>query len=267
MTDGTASVRQRRANLSAVRDFDELVREAESAPIGGWDFSWLDGRAIEERPSWHYFDRVAERAAIVETLLEVQAGTGSMIASLPALPPLAVATEGFPPSVAIAAPRLRARGIHLVVTSQATAGLPFAAGSFELVISRHPIEPWWAEIARVLEPGGVYFAQHVGPHSLRSLSECLMGPLPESSHRHPDLERRAAEDAGLVVRRLEVERPRTVFYDVGAVVYFLRVVPWIVPGFSAARFLEPLRALHRQIVRDGAFETTASRMLVEAVRR
>jgi hypothetical protein len=24
-------------------DFDELVREAELAPIEGWDFSWLDG--------------------------------------------------------------------------------------------------------------------------------------------------------------------------------------------------------------------------------
>jgi SAM-dependent methyltransferase len=247
-------------------DFDELVREAELAPTEGWDFSWLDGRAIEERPSWHYFDRVAERAATVATLLEMEAGVGSMIGSLPMLPSLAVATEGFPLSVAVAAPRLRAQGIHLIVTSQARAGLPFAAESFELVISRHPIEPWWAEIARVLEPGGSYFAQHVGPHSLRSLSEFLMGPLPEASKRHPDVERRAAEDAGLVVQMLEVEGPRTLFFDVGAVVYFLRVVPWIVPGFRVARFLEPLRKLHRKIQQDGAVETTASRMLVEATR-
>jgi SAM-dependent methyltransferase len=92
----------------------------------------------------------------VATLLEVQAGVGSMVGSLPSLPSLAVATEAFPPSVAVAAPRLRARGIHLMVTSQARAGLPLAAESFELVVSRHPIEPWWAEIARVLEPGGSY---------------------------------------------------------------------------------------------------------------
>jgi hypothetical protein len=106
------------------------------APIEGWDFSWLDGRAIEERPSWHCFDRVAERAATVATLLEVEAGVGSMIGSLPMLPSLAVATECFPLSVAVAAPRLQARGIHLIVTSQARAGLPFAAESFELVITR-----------------------------------------------------------------------------------------------------------------------------------
>ena len=247
-------------------DFDELVHEAEVAPIEGWDFGWLDGRAIEDRPSWHYFDVVAERATTTRSLLEIEAGVGAMIGALPVLPSLAVATEGFAPSVALAATRLQARGVQLVVTSQTRAGLPIAAEAFELVISRHPIEPWWVEIVRVLKPGGQYFAQHVGPHSLRSLSECFMGPLPETSKRHPDVEQRAAREAGLVVQTMEVERPRTVFFDVGAVVYFLRLVPWIVPGFTVARYRDVLRDLHGVIQRDGSFETTASRMLVEALK-
>ncbi|HEY2812513.1 MAG TPA: hypothetical protein VGJ03_03505 [Acidimicrobiales bacterium] len=247
-------------------DFDELVGEAEAARNDRWDFTWLEGRAIEERPSWHYFDRVMERAAQVTTLLEVEAGVGSMIGKLPSLPSVAVATEGFPPSVVIAAPTLRSRGVDLVVTSQTRVGLPFASNSFELVISRHPIAPWWAEIARVLEPGAAYFAQHVGPHSLRSLSEFLMGPLPDWSNRHPDVERFAAQEAGLVVKRMDLEHPRTVFFDIGAVVYFLRLVPWIVPDFTVARYRDALRDLHRVIERDGSFETTASRLLVEATK-
>ena len=44
------------------RSFEELVDEASRAPILGWDFGWLRGRAFEERPSWHYFELVAERA-------------------------------------------------------------------------------------------------------------------------------------------------------------------------------------------------------------
>lgn len=247
--------------------FDELVREAELAPVGGWDFGWLDGRAVEERPSWHYFDRVAERAVHASALLEVEAGAGRMIGSLPAIPRLAVATEGYPPSVAVAAPTLRARGIPLVVTSQTRPGLPFASESFDLVVSRHPIDPWWHEVARVLRRGGRYFAQHVGPHSLRLLSEFLMGPLPEASKRDPTIERRMAEEAGLVVRTLDVERPRTAFFDVGAVVYFLRLVPWIVPDFDVAKYRQRLHDLHNLIERDGAFETTASRMLIEAVKQ
>lgn len=41
-----------------------------------------------------------------------------MIGRLPSLSLLSVATEGLPASVAAAAPRPRARGVHLVVTSQ-----------------------------------------------------------------------------------------------------------------------------------------------------
>lgn len=116
----------------------------------------------------------------------------------------------------------------------------------------------------MLRPGGTYFAQHVGPHSPRSLSELFVGPLPDTSAPDPHLERRAAERAGLAVRTMGVEHPRTVFFDIGAVVYFLRLVPWIVPGFTVSKHRETLRQLHQRIERDGAFETTASRTLVEA---
>lgn len=249
-----------------VSEFDDLLDEAERVPVGAWDFRWLEGRAVEDRPSWRYFDRVAERAADVSSLLEIQAGVGSMIGALPSLPMLSVATEGFPPSIVHAAPRLRARGVPLVVTAQASPELPFADGSFELVISRHPIEVWWDEIARVLQPGGTYFAQHVGPHSLRSLSEFLMGPLPDSSEREPHLERLESERAGLIMRTLRLEQPRTAFYDIGAVVYFLRLVPWIVPGFTVLTYRDSLLELHTAIERDGAFETTACRTLIEATK-
>ena len=252
--------------LHRVTTFDDLVADAEGVPIGGWDFSWLDGRATEDRPTWRFFDLVAERAAKVATLLDVQAGTGSMIGRLPSVPDLAVATEGFPDSVAVATSVLPARGVHLVVTSQTRPGLPFAASAFELVVSRHPIEVWWSEISRVLRPGGTYLAQHVGPHSLQSLSEVLMGPLPDAEKRDPDVERRAAEAAGLRVAAMRVERPRTVFYDIGAVVYFLRLVPWIVPDFTVATYRSALRRLHEVIQDDGAFVTTASRTLVEATK-
>ena len=65
---------------------------------------------------------------------------------------------------------------------------------------------------------------------------------------------------------MQLEHPRTAFYDIGAVVYFLRLVPWIVPGFTVARHRDALRVLHQVIERDGAFETTASRTLVEATK-
>jgi SAM-dependent methyltransferase len=219
---------------------------------------------VEERPTWRYFDRVVERVDGVARLLDIDTGVGNLIADLPRLPPITVGVDAYPPSIERAAPRLHTRGAHLVQTSPGDLRLPFAANSFDLVTSRHPVATSWTEIARVLAPGGRYLSQQVGPHSLRDLSEFLMGPLPPGSNRDPETARRAAEAAGLTVDRLLVEQPRTVFYDVGAVVYFLRLVVWIVPGFAVERYRDRLRALHDHIDRTGSFETTASRFLIEA---
>ena len=48
------------------RTFDELVTEADAAPMSGWDFSWLEGRATEERPSWGYSGLLHERIGTVD---------------------------------------------------------------------------------------------------------------------------------------------------------------------------------------------------------
>jgi SAM-dependent methyltransferase len=246
--------------------FEELVAEAAAAPITGWDFSWLDGRATEERPTWRYSQRVAERAAAATHMLDLECGGGELLAGVPQLPPVLVGAEGYPPNLAVAAHTLRPRGGWVVGIGQHREALPFRSASFDLVTSRHPVTTWWAEIARVLEPGGTYFSQQVGPRSVRELSEHMLGPLPETSDREPDVARRAARAVGLEVRDLRLERLRMTFDDVGAVVYFLRLVVWIVPGFTVERFTERLLALHERIQRDGPFVAHSTRFLIEAVK-
>ena len=134
--------------------FDELIAEAEAAPIEGWDFTWLEGRATEDRPSWRYSERVTERAARASRMLDLQSGGGEMLARLPQRPPLTVAAEDYPPNVAVAARRLVPRGAQVVAAQEASKGLPFPSEVFDLVTSRHPVETCWEEIARVLCRGG-----------------------------------------------------------------------------------------------------------------
>jgi SAM-dependent methyltransferase len=246
--------------------FDARVDEAERAPIDGWDFSWLDGRATEERPSWRYSERVTERAAAATKMLDLQSGGGEMLANLPSFPPLLVATEGYAPNVVVASRHLRPRGAYVVATQDDQPALPFTGDAFDLVTSRHPVTTWWDEIARVLRSGGSYFSQQVGPDSVRELSERIMGPWPPGSPRDPERARQSAERVGLIVTDLRHERLRTEFFDIGAVVYFLRLVVWIVPGFTVARYRDQLRALHDEIERDGPFVTYASRFLIEATK-
>ncbi|MGC3000463.1 methyltransferase domain-containing protein [Streptomyces sp. G35A] len=251
------------------RSFEDLLAEGASVPTEGWDFSWFEGRATEARPSWGYAVAMAERLAGARAALDIQTGGGEVLdfalARTLRRPPLTVATEGWPPNAAKATALLRPRGVA-VVASPEDVPLPFADGTFDLVVSRHPVEARWGEIVRVLESGGTYFAQHVGPSSVYELVEYFLGPQPEDRRnaRHPDRERRAAEAAGLEVVDLRAERLRMEFHDIAAVVHFLRKVIWMVPDFTVEAHLPRLRALHERIEAEGPFVAHSTRHLLEA---
>ncbi|WP_435614637.1 class I SAM-dependent methyltransferase [Streptomyces coelicoflavus] len=255
---------------SSSRSFDELVAEAAAVSTEGWDFSWFEGRVTEARPSWGYARSMAERLAGTATaVLEVQAGGGEVLdfalqAAGPDRAPLVVATEGWAPNVDKATRLLRPHGVPVVVSAD-DAPLPFADGAFDLVVSRHPVEPHWGEVARVLASGGTYFAQHVGPASVFELIEYFLGPLPEAGrlHRRPERERADAEAVGLEVVELRAERLRMEFFDIGAVVHFLRKVVWMVPGFTVEAYRDRLRDLHERIEADGPFVAHSSRHLFD----
>ncbi|HVT41691.1 MAG TPA: methyltransferase domain-containing protein [Acidimicrobiales bacterium] len=250
--------------------FEELVAEGAAVPLEGWDFSWFDGRATEERPPWGYARLIGARLAGVRSALDIETGGGEVLATAAAnananATATIVATESWPPNVAAARARLGPLGIAVVAVADAPV-LPFAAASFDLVMSRHPVVVLWDEVARVLRPGGMYLSQQIGPGSNRELTDFMMGPQPVNESRGAVQARIAAEAAGLEVVTLEACALRVEFFDVGAVVHFLRKVHWTVPGFSVEAYADPLRRMHEQIQRDGVFVCTAQRLLVEARR-
>jgi hypothetical protein len=162
-----------------MRAFDELIDEAAAVDVSGWNFDWLHGRATEQRPPWGYSRLLASRLGRVEAALDVDTGGGEIVAEAPRLPPAMVVTEGWPPNVARAHRLLSPRGVAVVHVRQGRP-LPFRDARFALVSSRHPVDPDWGEIARVLAGGGTYLAQHVGPASAFELIEWFRGPLPRN---------------------------------------------------------------------------------------
>ncbi|KQQ66232.1 class I SAM-dependent methyltransferase [Microbacterium sp. Leaf320] len=247
--------------------FDALIEAGSTADVSGWGFSWLDGRATEERPPWGYSRLLGERLSVASASLDIQTGGGEVLSEASSFPPVAVATESWPPNVAHATRLLHPRGV-VVVADQDEPPLPFADAAFDLVTSRHPATIWWNEIARVLRPGGTYLAQHVGPASAFELIEFFLGPQPEARRgRHHDDEVAAAEAAGLEVVDLRTARLRIEIHDVAAVVYLLRKVIWWVPGFTVEKHLDRLRELHELIQAEGPFVAHSTRHLIDARRR
>lgn len=280
--------------------FAELVAEGAAVPVAGWGFSWFAGRATEERPSWGYSRLMASRMSGASAALDVQTGGGEVLAGIPTPPSVLLATESWPPNVVIARRRLAALGASVVEVADdadlplkapgpgrahrtrsteshpARAGAPavrplivrpcdiqLRSASFDLVVSRHPVVTLWDEVARVFRPGGTYLSQQVGAGSMRELTDYLMGPRPVSRTRTSHRAVSAAETAGLDVVDLREAALRMEFYDIAAVVHFLRKVIWTVPGSTVDHYRDRLAALHEQIHRDGAFIARAQRFLIE----
>lgn len=246
------------------RTFDDLVSEATAAPVDGWEFSWLDGRATEQRPSWGYQRLMSQRLATAAAALDIDTGGGEVLSGAETFPPTMAATESWPPNAALATQLLHPRGVVVVATHD-EASLPFADAAFDLVTSRHAIVVRWAEIARVLRPGGSYFAQQIGPATMRELVEYFLGPQPAKwAELQPDTQTARAQAAGLEVLQMRLERMRAEFFDIGAVIYFLRKVVWTVPDFTVDRYRDRLRDMHEQIEANGPFVAHSTRILAEA---
>jgi SAM-dependent methyltransferase len=245
--------------MQTERHYDELVGEAVGVPITGWEFAWLDGRAVGSDPSWSYPELARRLVRGAGSLLDLDTGGGELLAELMPLPPHTVAVESWSPNTPVARDRLTPFGVSVVTE------LPGGEREFDVVLSRHGRLPV-ADIARLLKPGGTLLSQQVGSDDLTELNAALGAPPPYPQQWTADVAVAALEAAGLVVTDVREEHPPLAFRDVGAIVYQLRAVPWQVRDFTPQRYDRGLRRLDAMIRTDGAYTVAAHRFLVQASR-
>jgi len=257
-----------------VRSYEELVDEAAAADVSGWGWEWLRGRATEDRPQWRYSRILAQEWSRAGSALDLDTGGGEVLAEAlgevlgagGTLPARRAATEGWGPNTRAARSTLGRYGVSVRHVDPGEP-LPFPDASFELVTSRHPVTPDWAEICRVLAPGAAYIGQHVSHRSAAELVEWFLGPQPRGRDpRDPVREGAAAQAAGLRVPDLKLATSRMEFHDIGAVVWVLRKCVWWVPDFTVEAHDHALRELDQRIRDEGPFVTYSTRHLIRCVR-
>src|SRR5258707_799699 len=102
-----------------------------AAPFSGWDFSWLEGRRVEEEDTettWDYDERARKRIQSAASLLDLGTGGGERLSRLGPFPPFAVATEAYGPNVPVATRQLQPLGVQVVLTHPGVQLLPFTVG-------------------------------------------------------------------------------------------------------------------------------------------
>ncbi len=264
--------------MGADPEFDQLLAEAVAAPFSGWDFSWLEGRRVEEgETGWDYEERARKRVQTAASLLDLGTGGGERLSQLGPFPPRSFATEAYGPNVPIATRLLQPLGVTVVQThpgihdsrgpqpdgSFSERRLPFPDDYFELVLA-HSSAFCPAEVFRVLRPGGTLLTAQGAPSLSPTLAEVLEGPVPEWAKEGQGWDIDATLDAAgfETVERLDVF-PKTTYRDIGAVVYVLRAVPWTITDFTIEHYRERLYRLHLQIKREGGFTVQGHQRLFE----
>lgn len=240
------------------------LEEERTARICGWDFSHINERYEEEGDlPWDYKGLIKQYLKPEHRLLDMDTGGGEFLLSLEHPYQNTAATEGYPPNVELCAEKLLALGIDFREADGA-GELPFESGSFDVVINRHGgfCVP---ELYRVLKPGGLFLTQQVGEENDRELVEQL---LPGTGKPYPGwrLDKVAesfTENDFEVLRGEEAFRPIK-FYDVGALVWFARIIEWEFPGFSVERCLPELVQAQELLEQQGCVEGRIHRFLIAA---
>ncbi|WP_346244323.1 class I SAM-dependent methyltransferase [Shouchella clausii] len=244
------------------KDFLEQVETAMKQSFSGWNFEQLRGRVKEEELDWSYRNWVKE-SLNQRTVLDMGTGGGEFLSSCAPFQGKVYATEGYEPNVEIAQKALAPFGV-CVRYIEDDDYLPFSDGTFDGIINRHESYSE-RELARILKPGGTFITQQVGGDDCKEINDALSLPL---NTEFAEWKLEVAVDR-LVAHGFSIEAktkafPKQRFFDIGALIYYLRAIPWQAPGFSVERHMPQLDHIAQEIKKNGYFETTQHRFILKA---
>ena len=248
----------------STHDLIDFWKHEEQAIFEGWDFSYLKDREIVEKTPWVYEDVATGLMANATSMLDMGTGGGEKLLGMQdSWPETVVATEGYPPNVRTARENLGPLDIEVFdVPGEVSATLPFPDACFDLVINRQTGYGFF-EVARVLKENGRFFTQQIESVWAYDLKQAFGITVPK---KEPSLMRalRYLVKTDLWVERAESWTGSLIFTDVGAIVYYLKAIPWIVDGFSVDTHLPYLLALQEKVDRGEKLQFCAAKYLLQA---
>ena len=250
----------------------QWLKDEYAQPFRGWNFSRIADRrrALGSLP-WDYESIAAAYLGRATSMLDIDTGGGEVLARLLAQSGFTGsghAIEPHKPNVAVSQSNLGAHKIEVHDTSSHSPR--FNEGAFDLILSRHggSIPP--AQISDHLGAGGHLVTEQIGDRTNRELRELFAASMQPGVAwpRNQDEVADAFGPLGLEIARMDSHEYPVRFLDVGALVYYLKAVPWEVPGFSIDAHSQTLIKLHREAEARGyAIDATFHAYLVVAAKR
>lgn len=239
--------------------------EENIAHMKGWEFSHIQDRykSFESDLSWNYEEIVRKCLKPQDKILDIDTGGGEVLLSFHHPYHLTTVTEGYAANVKLCEEKLGKLGIRVCEVTDYS-NMPFENEEFDLIINRHGAYDT-KELHRILKPGGLFITQQVGEDNDRALIEFLL-PGSEKVFRGMNLteQKKLFEKTGFEILMSDEAFMPIEFYDVGALVWFAKVIEWEFPDFSVNRCFERLLKAQRIVEQEGCLKGSSHRYLIVA---
>jgi SAM-dependent methyltransferase len=232
-----------------VKNLYAYLTKEYNAHFSGWDFSYLDGRMEEDRLPWNYKEIVENNIYGKEILLDMDTGGGEFLYSLSNLPKKVYATEGYEPNIPIAEKRLGEKNITVKPVKNNEV-IPFDDNYFDIIINRHGSYKI-NELKRVLKKDGIFITQQVGglngidinmafeTKTMEYVEWCLIKNI------------EMFKDAEMEIIKTGEHIGKIKFNDIGAIIYYLKCIPWQVNEFSIDKYYKKIEIMNEIIESNG----------------
>ncbi len=238
--------------------------EEKLATIRGWDFSHLKGRWSDEEDQlpWSYKKTILKYLEPHMKLLDIDTGGGEFLLSLNHPYENTFVTEAFEPNFKLCNEKLSPLGI--TVKNSTTDSLPFDDNTFDIILNRHG-DLNASEFFRVLKPGGIFITQQVGAYNDREFIKLIS---PQSTITFPNQYLQAQsekfEEVGFEILEENEGYHPIKFYDVGALVWFAKIIEWEFKNFSVDKCIRNLFEAQKIVDENEFLEGKAHRFFFVA---
>jgi len=253
-------------NLSN-KELIEQWEAEEKFAFQGWDFSHIDGRWDFPEPPWTYRAIVKEHLKDTDILLDMGTGGGEILLTIGHPHKNTYVTEAYEPNYELCKKVLSPLGITVARTYtdenfNSDDKLPFEDNLFDVIINRHESFDL-KEVDRALKPGGFFITQQVGNKDgveyMQRLNDGFVSHSPvHTLARYTD----DLKNMGYQIIETDEALYPVKFFDVGALVFFAKIIVWEFPGFSVKTHLDKLLDCQREINEIGFLQGTGHRFYI-----
>jgi SAM-dependent methyltransferase len=234
----------------------EFWKEEEKNAFKGWDFSHLRDRWVDEELPWNYRDILNGYLKSDYKLLDMGTGGGEFLLSLNHPYNNTFVTEMWEPNVQLCKEKLEPLGIQVKQVFNDNK-LPFENDTFDI-----------EEVRRILKPNGVFITQQVGAKNNEILSKALLKDFrPQFPENTLEIRQKEIEQNFFEVLYSGESFPFLRFKDIGAIVYFAKIIEWEFPNFSVDACFKELFELNEEIKDKGYFESIQHRFIIVCRKR